>query len=52
MSWWQKPRHTSLGQACESARLGIKRDTAPALRLVTPTKHTAVPLGCIPGASN
>ena len=50
--WWQKPRsrfarligtsYTILGQACESPRLGIKRDSAPALRLVTPTTVTDI----------
>jgi hypothetical protein len=46
-SWWQKPRHTLLGRALEAFRKGQSARGCAALRRLTPTKHTAGPLGFI-----
>jgi len=43
-SWWQKPRHTLLGLALESACPWKHRGLCATLRRVTPTNLTAGPL--------
>jgi hypothetical protein len=47
-SWWQKPRHTLLGRALEAFRKGQSGHGGASLRRLTPTKHTAGPLGLKP----
>jgi hypothetical protein len=44
-SWWQKPRHTLLGRALEKFQTGQSARGCADLRRLTPTKHTAGPLG-------
>jgi hypothetical protein len=44
----QKPRHTLLGRALEAFRAGQSGLVSAALRRLTPTKHTAGPLGVMP----
>ena len=41
----QKPRHTLLGRALEAFQTGQSARGCAALRRLTPTKHTAGPLG-------